>query len=123
MSRRVLLVDDEPAILEIYRLSLEYMGYEVLVAEGGIPAFDLWKNETCDIVVSDMRMPNGGGLQLLEKIRKENKDFPVIIMTGFSDQLNEVRALNPQKVFTKPLPTQDLIDEINQILTPKGAPQ
>lgn len=89
MCKVLLIADDEPDLREILRLEFEGAGWIVLEAENGKSAFELFEVNKVDAVITDVRMPGGGGIQLLEKIKSKNKMMPVLILTGFTDVLEQ----------------------------------
>lgn len=93
MNERILLVDDEPEIREILADLLEDEGYNVLQAEDGEEAFNLFMSQDIDLVITDVRMPNKNGIELLKDIKQSGKDVDVIILTGQSDELTAIDCL------------------------------
>lgn len=89
MTKTLLLVDDEPDLREILRLEFEGAGWHVLEAENGKRAFDIFLENSIDAVITDVRMPGGNGIQLLENIKSRNKKIPVLVVTGFTDVLEQ----------------------------------
>ena len=85
----ILLVDDEKAIISMEHQVLERLGYKVTSTTKSLEAFELFKAspEQFDLIVSDMNMPDMTGIQLTAKIKTIRKNIPVIICTGFSDQI------------------------------------
>ena len=82
--KTILLVDDDPIFLKGMMYTVKQLGYECLMATGGRDAAEKLKTSHVDAIVSDINMPNGNGLQLLNHVKKI-KDIPVILMTGLSD--------------------------------------
>lgn len=95
MSRipRVLLVDDEPDILELLELALIRMGLEVGRAGNVREAFRQLDNAHYDLCLTDMRMPDGEGLELVRYIAERNLDVPVAVITAHGNTENAVAAL------------------------------
>jgi two-component system cell cycle sensor histidine kinase/response regulator CckA len=85
----ILFVDDEPAIRMIGKASLERSGYSVLLASSGKEAVDIFRQNAGQIatVLLDMTMPVMGGREALRLIREIRPEVPVILMTGFSEDL------------------------------------
>jgi two-component system response regulator HydG len=79
---RVLVVDDEPAAREVLSELLEQRGYEVHGVEGGEEALQLVDETPPDIVLSDLRMPNMDGIELLKRIHEKNPLMPVVVQTA-----------------------------------------
>jgi CheY-like chemotaxis protein len=84
---RVLVVDDDPFIGEVMTAVLEGGGYAVITAENGRQALGAFNAEGAAIglIISDMNMPEMGGMELIAKIRGTGSDVPVIILTGGND--------------------------------------
>jgi len=118
-KRRILVVDDEIALLDIIEKTLEGLGFSVTRASDGNAAKNLLTIEDFDIVLSDIRMPNLNGIELLHFI-KRMKQTPVILMTGFSDMLDTKDALElgAKGFLPKPFKRLDLAELIESILKP-----
>ena len=82
---RVLLVDDEPDIIFVIGKKIKVGGYELLDAQSGKAAIDVVKNKKADIVVLDYMMPEMNGVETLKRIRKIDKNIPVIMFTAHPD--------------------------------------
>jgi DNA-binding NtrC family response regulator len=79
---RILIIDDEPSILEVLRKILQFEGYDVATAANGEEGLELFRQTPCDLVITDMVMPAKDGLQTILDLRKEKPDLPVIAMSG-----------------------------------------
>ena len=79
---RLLIVDDEPAILEVTSAMLEREGYEVSTAEDGVEAMERLVDPLPNLVISDLRMPKMSGIELLALVRGRFPQVPVIAMSG-----------------------------------------
>ncbi len=104
-DKQVLVVDDEQLILKIISDILSKQGYNVLTAYNCDKALQLLKEHSFDVVLSDIRMPEKDGIDLLEEIRAKNPDIPVILMTGFASLDTAVDAVQNGAFdyLTKPL--------------------
>lgn len=91
--KRILAVDDEPHMRRLLEISLRQAGYQPVVAENGRAALDLLRADNIDLVVSDLHMPVMDGLKLLEAMRQENIDIPVIIVTAQGEIASAVKAM------------------------------
>src|SRR5262245_18928023 len=92
-SPRVLVVDDEKVIREILSDFLTMEGYVVRAVEDGAAALKELRLRPYDLVISDLKMPNVGGLELLEKIADENLNVLTVIMTGFGTVETAIEAM------------------------------
>jgi DNA-binding NtrC family response regulator len=88
---RVLLVDDEPAVLFTVREVLEERGHEVVAARSGAEALEKW--EGCETVLTDLAMPGMDGLALLEALRKLDPSLPVLLLTAHGSEKVAVQAM------------------------------
>jgi signal transduction histidine kinase len=101
----ILLVDDEQDIRDVLRLALADAGYDVLEAENGRQALDLFLEKCPPIVVTDIKMPVMDGIQLLRRIKQEIPDTEVIMITGHGDMDLAIRSLKYEATdfITKPI--------------------
>ncbi len=92
-KQRILVVDDEQFMVHTLSKILELLGYDVVSAMGGQEAFQLFKNQHVDLVVSDLHMPDMNGLELLTSIKTHNPATPVILVTGYGvDNAREIAS-------------------------------
>lgn len=108
---RILVVDDEPAILETSAQVLRTRGYEVRTANGGFAALAELRRSLPDVIVSDLRMPNVSGFELLSVVRRRFPHIPVIAITGeyngiapaglIADAFFSKGSYTPQELFNK----------------------
>lgn len=82
-SNRVLLVEDQPEVRRVVRRSLAKAGYEVVEAWNGQVAVELARESTFDLVISDVRMPDMSGLELLSALHQHDPDLPVVLTSGW----------------------------------------
>ncbi len=119
-KRSVLIVDDEPEIIEIINHSLSKEDVFLKSANNANSAFEIIMNDFIDILVTDIRMEIGnGGLELLEKIQTlPPNDRPVtIVVTGASDLTDEdINNFNVKDVLRKPFTPEELTDSISRVL-------
>lgn len=90
---RVLIVDDDRTIRDILTVLLEEGGYQVTCAESAEIAFDLYKKDPFPLIFTDLRMSGMDGIELLKKIRHENEDSQVIIMTAHASLDSSLESL------------------------------
>jgi EAL domain-containing protein (putative c-di-GMP-specific phosphodiesterase class I) len=107
---RVLIVDDEEALVRLLSRVLIAAGYEVATAGDGQKAVELLATTTFDAVISDIDMPRMDGIQLLQLVRQGDFDVPVILMTGAPSLATAVKAVSLGAVLylTKPIDIDDL---------------
>jgi EAL domain-containing protein (putative c-di-GMP-specific phosphodiesterase class I) len=108
---RVLAVDDEPQLLEIYGAVLGEAGYAVELAPNLKTARGLLAENDFDLVISDIALPDGTGIDVLRTVRERSLDLPVILVTGAPSLETAIRAieLGAMRYFVKPLRADDLL--------------
>src|SRR3954469_17189006 len=89
---RILVVDDEVAIRESLRMTLEYEGYECILASTGQEALSLVERDSPDLVLLDVKMPGMDGIDVLERLRAMNEALPVIVVSGHGTISTAVEA-------------------------------
>jgi len=92
-ARKILTVDDDEFVREILAAYLEDSGYVVLQADNGRTGLEVFRSETPDLVMLDLRMPEMDGLEVLGKITKESPDTPVILVSGMGTIGDAIKAL------------------------------
>lgn len=117
MKSRVLIADDERTICTILKTEFESDGAQVDIAEDGCTAWELYKLHVYDLVVLDINMPRMDGLQVLKRIKQNDKNTVVIIMTAYGSIDGAVSAMKMQAddYITKPFDPPDLIEKFRQI--------
>lgn len=108
---RVLAVDDEPELLDIYGSVLREGGYTVELAPDVQTARALLARNSFDLVISDISLPDGTGIDVLRTVRERSLDLPVIMVTGTPALDTAIRALElgAMRYFVKPLLSEDLL--------------
>ena len=81
---KILIIDDEQGIRDFLAYELGRQGYTVLAAKDGEKGVEKLREEKFDLVISDIKMPKMDGIELLQKIRAEQPDVPVVLMTAFA---------------------------------------
>ncbi len=111
----VLIVDDEPDILELMEEEFIYYGYKTLTAECGNEAIKLIREKSIDVIVSDYKMPNGNGMAVLDEVQTiiEDKRPEFFFVSGQADiSIQDALNAGAKKFFSKPFDLDDLINEI-----------
>ncbi|MFL5384973.1 MAG: sigma-54-dependent transcriptional regulator [Longimicrobiaceae bacterium] len=108
---RVLIVDDETAILDTLRILLKREGFAVETAVGGQQGIDRMREQRPDVVLTDVRMPSVGGLEVLLAARELDPSLPVILMTAQASLQTAIRAVNEGAFYyiQKPFANDELL--------------
>ena len=111
MRTKILVVDDERAILDTVEILLRGEGFDATVAQSGREALDRFDEIAPDIVVTDIRMPGVTGLDLLEAVRERDPEIPVILMTAQASLQSAVKAVNQGAFYylQKPFSNAELV--------------
>ncbi len=122
---RVLLIDDEPDLLELLELTLSRMGLDTTRAESVAEAIGFLDTEAFDLCLTDMRLPDGPGLRVVEHINQKGLDLPVAVITAYGSAENAVAALKAGAFdyLAKPVALEQLRALVKQALkVPEKAP-
>lgn len=121
---QLLVVDDDPAMCDLLRDELQDEGFTVDVASGGRAALHRLSRGDIDVVVSDVKMPDLDGLDLLREIQAQNPRPSVITITGFGSIDTAIRAvkLGAFDYITKPFELSELLCTIDKALAERGTP-
>jgi two-component system KDP operon response regulator KdpE len=110
---RILVVDDERQITRVLRTSLQSSGYDVTVANNGLEAYDLFRAVSPDLVITDLAMPEMGGIELTRAIRRI-ADTPIIVLSVREQETMKVAALDEgaDDYVTKPFSMPELLARV-----------
>jgi two-component system cell cycle sensor histidine kinase/response regulator CckA len=126
-SGTILLVDDEAMVLDVGVKMLEKLGYEVLKAEGGKKAIDLYKanKDKIDAVILDMIMPDMGGGETYDRLKEINPEIKVLLSSGYSmdGQAKKIIKRGCNGFIQKPFTMKELSRKIREILDPAATLQ
>jgi len=115
---KILLVDDDPAILEILADLMAIFGHEYVTANDGLEAMEMLKQDFFHIVLTDMMMPGMDGMELLKHIRSNYPHIKVMVVTGFDRTFTytDVIRAGASDFISKPFNTDELEAKINRII-------
>jgi signal transduction histidine kinase/CheY-like chemotaxis protein len=123
-KEKVLVIDDEPSVLEMISETLRRLGYKVTPATGGTEGWKEFQRHPLyyDLVITDHAMPEITGVRLAEKILGMRPDVPVIICTGYSDMVSpeKVKAVGIKEILMKPLERKELAIVLRRVLGAKN---
>lgn len=118
MKKKILIVEDNTALAYMIQKWLSREGYDTEMATGEPSARKLVRKGGIDLILSDVRLPEGDGISLLGWIQKEKMDVPFIVMTGYASVPGAVKAikLGAKDYLAKPVQMEELIDLLREIL-------
>ena len=124
MRNRILVVEDDPELIELLKFNLSKAGFQVGVATDGAKALQQVRTHPPDLVLLDLMLPELDGLAVCEILRRDpaTRSLPVIILTAVSSQLGRVAGMGAgaNDYITKPFGLKDLLERIQTVLHPPG---
>ncbi|MGI6081360.1 MAG: response regulator [Limnochordia bacterium] len=117
VKQRILVVDDEPAILELVSFNLKKDGYEVVTAADGKSALEMFMKEKPDLVVLDLMIPEPDGYEVCKRIRAQSA-VPVIMLTARGEEQDRIRGLDlgADDYVVKPFSPRELLARVRAVL-------
>lgn len=117
MSPKILIVDDEPPIVDVLSYNLKQANYEVVVAWDGEQALDLARREQPDLVILDLMLPRLDGLEVCRTLRRE-RDVPIIMLTARDAEVDRVVGLElgADDYVVKPFSVRELMARVKNVL-------
>lgn len=117
MSKRILIVDDEPRYLRLLEANLRTEGYEVATAQDGVQAVDIFSSQPIDLILLDIMMPRMDGFSTCQRIR-EYSNVPIIMLTAKGEEQDRVRGLDlgADDYLVKPFSATELLARVRAVL-------
>ncbi len=106
MNEKILIVDDEPQALKFLDFVLSDEGFRITSASDGEEAINIFRSESFDLVITDIRMPGMKGTELIKQLKKKDPDVEIIVLTAFATVDNAIETLQDDRAFNflkKPL--------------------
>jgi DNA-binding response OmpR family regulator len=118
MGQRVLVVDDDPTVSDVVRRYLEHAGFEVTLAADGPAALQSVSAARPDLVVLDLMLPGLDGLEVCRRLRSQDKDLPVVMLTALGEEADRVvgLSLGADDYVTKPFSPRELVLRVQSVL-------
>jgi two-component system, OmpR family, KDP operon response regulator KdpE len=112
---RILVVDDEHAILRVLSIKLRVAGYDVITALNGEEALKLVASANPDLLLLDLLLPGMDGLQVMENLR-DRSDLPIIVISARPDLAQKALSLGAAYFLAKPFDVDDLVGKTDRLL-------
>lgn len=121
-TRRIVCIEDEPEMIDLFKLILTRRGFEVIGANGGRQGLELVKEIKPDLVLIDLMMPDMDGWEVYQHLKgdEDTQHIPVIVVTAKAQSIDRVLGLHIAKVndyIAKPFSPSALLESIEQVLT------
>lgn len=121
MNKKILIVDDESAIIRLLSLRLKHNGYEIMEAQDGLECIEIASRELPDLILMDIQMPKCDGINAFDRLMKKDstRNLPVLFMTAFPkvDIINKVKRMGAKGCISKPFVSKDFEDSIRTALS------
>lgn len=124
MNGKILVVDDEEALVRLISYNLNKEGFTVLTSFDGNTAAQLIQAEKPDLIVLDLMLPGKDGMEICRDLRRENNDVPIIMLTAKDEEIDKVLGLElgADDYMTKPFSVRELVARVKAVLRRKGKP-
>jgi two-component system response regulator VicR len=119
MSKKIMVVDDEPDTVDLVKLVLETEGFEVMTAYSGRECLAKMLEKKPDAVLLDIMMPEMDGWEVFKKIREIDKNLPVALLTIRNQDIDKILGLHVLKAddyITKPFGRKELVDRVKKMV-------
>jgi DNA-binding NtrC family response regulator len=115
---KILVVDDEDIVLESCQAVFELEGFEVMLVPSADKAIEAMKNDNFALLLIDVKMPKHDGMYLMEKIKEQWPDIPIIVMSGYytTETIKEAFEMGAAKFIAKPFEPDELVKTVRQII-------
>jgi len=119
-TENIMIVDDEPVIADMVKNMLESFGYKSEVFKTGFDVIKAYKKQPdkFDLLVTDLTMPNITGLDIANELHKEHADLPIVIITGFGDNITNAtrQRYGINEIVGKPIVVRELAETVRKVL-------
>jgi two-component system alkaline phosphatase synthesis response regulator PhoP len=124
MKSKILIVEDEPAMVAGLRDNFEYEGYEVISAEDGVAGLERALSDNPDLIVLDVMMPRMSGLDVCKQLKAKRPSVPIIMLTARGQEIDKVVGLElgADDYVTKPFSIRELMARVKAVLRRVAAP-
>ena len=121
MAKRILVVDDEPDIMDVATVRLKHLGYEIIPAVDAEEAFAFLQKDTCDLILLDLLLPKMQGDELCKKLKSDDKfkHIPVILFTASAIRPSlpdNVKEMGADDCILKPFEPQELLSKVKKFI-------
>ncbi len=120
MSKKILVVDDEPDIVQVVSFRLRNAGYDVVTALSGRKGLDLVESERPDLILLDLRLPDIEGYDICEKLKNDEKykSIPVVLLTAsiISGSVKKLESSGADDCILKPFDYEDLLEIVGKLI-------
>ena len=119
---KILVIDDEPVVLNSCRKVLEEDGFDVYLVPSADEALKTMKRGGIDLLLVDVKMPKHDGIYLMQKVKEQWPDVPIIVMSGYPtpDTITDGDKMGAAAFIAKPFTPDELLETIRQVIQKEG---
>lgn len=116
--KRILIIEDDPAIIEGIKFSLEEEHFQIITACDGEIGLQIAKRENPDLIILDLVMPKKNGIEVCKELRDEGNNIPILMVTNKKDEIDKIMGLETgaDDYLTKPFSVRELVARIKAVL-------
>ncbi|AXH10566.1 hypothetical protein CP960_08170 [Malaciobacter halophilus] len=112
----ILIVEDGKDIINIMDRTFKMVVNNIALANDGVEALEHYKNKKPDLILTDLRMPHMDGVEFVKKLREEDLNTPIIVITAYEEDLEEEDRKLVNAIFSKPINFIALINKIDELI-------
>ena len=121
MAKRILVIDDEPDIMEVATVRLKHLGYEIIPAVDAEDAIDFLQRNTCDLILLDLLLPKMQGDELCKKLKSDDKfkNIPIILFTASAVRPSlpeSIKEMGADDCLLKPFDPQEFVSKVKKFI-------
>ena len=122
LTGKILLIEDEELIRELYSDALRFAGFDLVLVENGEKGLEKWQQEEFSLLITDIGLPGISGWEVIESIRQQDERVPIIIVSGWGNQVELARSekLKVNHFLSKPIDLFSLTSIIKKCLQQPG---
>ena len=116
---KVLVIEDEPDMVDIMRVNLEQAGYDVVSTRDGLEGYEALESSGADAIVLDLNLPNMSGFRFARLVRRDDrwKRVPIIVVTAFAfEEVEDLTSVGIDAFITKPFDPAELVNKVEFVL-------
>jgi DNA-binding response OmpR family regulator len=120
MKKTILVVEDDLNISGLIKEIVERKGFRAVLAHNGAEAYEEFKNNKFDLLITDLKMPKIDGIDLIKMVREKDRALPIVIITGYGSEKNLAiaKSFGVSKILMKPCSVHDISDVLDTTLNP-----
>ena len=118
MKKTILVAEDDLNISGLIKEIVERKGFHAVIAHNGAEAYEEFKKNKFDLLITDLKMPKIDGIDLIKMVREKDRVIPIVIITGYGSEKNRAlaKSFGVSKILTKPCSVLDISEALNSTI-------